>query len=64
MDTMRDFLDGFAYGADLARSEAEEQWGWYSRQLPDREREAIEAGGYMDGIREGLGFKECARRNA
>jgi hypothetical protein len=32
---------------------AKEQWAGWSRQLSDKEREAVEAEGYHGGLREG-----------
>lgn len=54
-----EFRDGFRIGAGLtSQSAADDHWAWYSRQLSDREREEIEAGGYDAGFEQGTEFRE------
>lgn len=50
------FYRGFARAAQLPLSAAWDQWGGFSNQLSDRERAAIEAGGYASGLTEGQKF--------
>jgi len=48
------FIVGFMEASgifDIDR--AKEQWAGWSRQLSDKEREAVEAEGYHGGLREG-----------
>ena len=54
---LKDFLDGFAAASELDLAEAGEQWAGFSRQLSDREREEIEAGGYDAGFGQGNAFR-------
>lgn len=56
--TFINFLDGFAVGAELPRSEADEQWAGFSRQLSDSDRMAIESGEYKSGVQQGEAFYE------
>ena len=52
-DTFETFNEGFADATGCTLSEARDAWAWYSRQLGDNERAAIEARGYDAGWAEG-----------
>ena len=54
---LNDFIEGFAAASELDLAEAGEQWAGFSRQLSDREREEIEAGGYAAGLEQGTAFR-------
>lgn len=64
-----DFIDGFATGAGLPnttqddRNEAKEQWAGWSRQLSDKQLEAVEAEGYRGGLREGRIYADTHTEN-
>lgn len=55
----REFIQAFAEMTNLGVNEAREQWAGFSRQLSDKEIEAIELGGEEAGYREGARFNEC-----
>ena len=49
-----EFLTGFAVGAKLkTRTEADEQWAAWSRQMSDLDRHLVEIGGWHSGYNEG-----------
>ena len=51
----QDFIEGFAYGADIPLDQAVEEWEWFSKQNPCNVAN-VESGGYYQGVREGKGF--------
>ncbi len=53
---LREFLNGFARGADIDRGEACAQWAGYSSQLTDEARRLIEKDGEDAGFTEGQAF--------
>jgi hypothetical protein len=58
------FLWGFAKGANIDRSEADQQWAAWSRQLGDAEREAAEKDGEDSGFAEGIAFARFHAKGA
>lgn len=52
----RDFLKAFGETIGANEIVADEQWAAYSRQLSDKQREAVERGGAKAGKREGKDF--------
>jgi len=55
------FLDGFAVAAEIPRPGAERQWGAWSMEMPDGDRQAAERGGYDSGMVEGNRHSEAHR---
>lgn len=56
------FLYGFMVATGINnRVTADEQWAGWSRQLPDEERDEIEAGGYDSGYKEGKAFFDSVK---
>lgn len=61
-DRQREFLNGFARGADIDRCEACAQWAGHSSQLSDDERRSIERQGEDAGFTEGQAFAKLYRQ--
>lgn len=55
------FLRGFADAAGLGYDAAADQWAGFSRQLPDGQRQRLEARGYPAGYRQGVAFAKLYR---
>jgi hypothetical protein len=54
-ENLRDFLRGFRETSQTGE-DYDEQWAGFSRQLGDKERREIEAGGYDSGLEMGRQF--------
>ncbi len=53
----REFVDGFADGADISVREAREAWASFSRQMSDSAREEEEQQGRERGITLGMEYR-------
>jgi hypothetical protein len=53
----REFIDGFADGADISVREAREAWASFSRQMSDSAREEEEQQGRERGITLGMEYR-------
>lgn len=55
---MSAFIDGFSSETGMSENDEVDNWAAYSSQLSDIERDIVESGGYLSGIREGERFNE------
>jgi hypothetical protein len=53
---LKEFLVGFSKVTDLEVSQAYGLWMSYTKMLPEDFRKQLEAGGCMEGYRQGQGF--------
>lgn len=53
----REFVEGFAEGAEIRVREARDAWAQFSRQMSDKDREAKEQQGRSRGMTLGLEYK-------
>lgn len=55
--TEREFIEGFAAGAEIPYREARDAWAQFSRQMSDADREAEEQHGRFRGMALGIEYK-------